>query len=57
MPDLNVKRCTCYALLWKENIYVFGGYTGEFERSEMIERLNIKDKKWEIMDFKLNRGI
>ena len=51
IPDLNIKRCTCYALLWKEDIYVFGGYTGEFERSVKVERLNTKDSKWEIMDF------
>lgn len=33
MPNLNIKRCTCYAIIWKEELYVIGGYTGTYERS------------------------
>ena len=28
LPNLNIQRCTCYAISWKNQIYVFGGYTG-----------------------------
>lgn len=57
LPRLNVKRCTCYAMAWKNEIYVFGGYTGQYERSELIERLSTKEGKWELLPFNLNRGI
>lgn len=46
LPPLNVKRCTCHSMAWKDSVYVFGGYTGQYERSEVIERLNVQDKKW-----------
>ncbi len=36
LPNLNVKRCTCYVIEWKKDLFVFGGYTGTFERSEKI---------------------
>jgi hypothetical protein len=57
MPSLNIKRCTCYVIEWKKSLFVFGGYTGTFERSEKIERLNQNEGKWELLDFSLNRGI
>jgi hypothetical protein len=57
LPSLNVKRCTSYAMLWREDVYVFGGYTGPFERSQSIERLNWPANKWEVLDFQLSRGI
>lgn len=28
MPPMKVKRCTFMALIWKERLYVLGGYTG-----------------------------
>ena len=33
LPKLNIKRCTAYAIEWINHIYVFGGYTGIFQRS------------------------
>lgn len=30
MPSLIVKRCTCYAIEWRKDLYVFAGYTGTF---------------------------
>lgn len=39
VASMNVKRCTCYVLAWHEFIYVFGGYTGKFQRDNTIERL------------------
>ena len=58
MPKMNIKRCTFLSLVWNERIYVFGGYTGEYERSRVIEYLDIgSNKQWKTLNVELNRGI
>lgn len=54
---MNVKRCTCFVFTWKDTIYTFGGYTGPFERSTLIEYLDINQKEWKLLDVQLNRGL
>lgn len=36
LPAMNVKRCTCFTMFYKNAIYAFGGYTGPYERSTII---------------------
>lgn len=54
--DLNIPRCTSSAVIYGETLWVFGGYTGQFERSRKVERYNEKQEKWEIANFKILHG-
>ena len=40
IADMNVNRCTCTAFLFRNEIYVFGGYTSRYKRSKKIEKYN-----------------
>lgn len=56
IAKLNVKRCTCSLFVYKEVIWVIGGYTGRFKRSKKIERYLEDLDVWEVLDFKLFYG-
>lgn len=50
-------RCTGFVCIYKQGIYVFGGYTGPLKRSKNIERYDRKKNTWDLINFKLHRGI
>ena len=54
---MNKPRCTGFVVIYQEQIYVFGGYTGAKKRSRKIERYNEPQNVWEILDFKLKEGV
>jgi hypothetical protein len=56
IADLNKPRCTATAMIFGDQVWVFGGYTGQFERSRKIERYNEGFNRWEVVDFKLVHG-
>jgi hypothetical protein len=42
MSDLNIQRATAVSAIYNDEIYVFGGYTGKFQRKRQIEKYNIQ---------------
>ena len=46
LPKMAIERCTCMLMAWGGQVYVFGGYTGMFERDERIERLTLDESNW-----------
>jgi hypothetical protein len=34
---MNIKRCTGFTFIFKNKVYVFGGYSGNKKRSKKIE--------------------
>jgi len=57
VAPMNKKRCTSMAFVYKDCIWVFGGYTDYLKRSSTIERYNPKSDTWEIVEFKLYQGM
>ncbi|EAR99083.1 kelch motif protein (macronuclear) [Tetrahymena thermophila SB210] len=57
-PPLNVARCTGMVFLYNEHdMYVAGGYSGPEYRTKKIEKFNLSTNQWDILDFKLHRGL
>lgn len=56
LPDLNVSRCTSSAIVYNKDIWVFGGYTGQYERSRKIERFDEQMNVWRVLSFRLMHG-
>ena len=42
IAEMNYKRSTGFCLVYNNQIYVFGGYTGSYQRSNCIEVYNEK---------------
>lgn len=57
IADMNKPRCTGFVLIYQEQIYAFGGYTGPKKRSRIIERYDETLNQWEILNFKLKEGV
>lgn len=53
---MNINRCTSTAFVYKNEIWVFGGYTGKFKRSRKIEKYIESENRWEMIPFKLYKG-
>jgi len=51
------KRSSGHCLIFKDYIYVFGGYTGKSKRSRCIEKYDHEQNKWTPLDFKMDIGI
>jgi len=43
------RRCTCYAISYRNDIFVFGGYTGNRKRDRLIEKYDKLTDTWEAM--------
>ena len=56
ISDLNVARCTSTAILYNNQIWVLGGYTGQYQRSRKIEKYNSEFDRWDLLEFKLLFG-
>lgn len=54
---MSIQRCTGFSLLWRDKIYVFGGYTSEFRRSKKIEVFDPLAKSWSLCPFTLHQGL
>ena len=54
--DLNVPRCTSSAIIYARKIWVFGGYTGQFERSRKVECYEENEDVWKVLSFELLHG-
>lgn len=52
---MNVKRATFFSIIFRDKIYVFGGYTGVRKRSRKIEVYD--NGVWNILNFKLQYGV
>lgn len=57
IAKLNIPRCTGFTFIYKDSIYVCGGLTGKKRRSRTVERYDESRDLWEVIDFKLARGI
>lgn len=57
MPEMKKKRCTSMAFIYRNMIWVFGGYTDYLKRSTAIEKYNISNETWEVVNFKLYQGM
>lgn len=57
IASLNIPRCTGFAIVWKGRIYLFGGLTGIDKRSRKIEAYDPKANRWEVLPFKLYKGV
>jgi hypothetical protein len=57
VPSLNVKRCTANVFKYKERLFVAGGFLPTSKRSDIIEVLNEKKKRWETLGVLLPIGI
>lgn len=53
LPSLNVKRCTSNAFTYNNNVYVAGGYAGPKHRTDVIERFDADNFRWEKLNLKL----
>eukprot|EP01017_Pseudomicrothorax_dubius_P017846 TRINITY_DN19987_c0_g1_i1.p1 TRINITY_DN19987_c0_g1~~TRINITY_DN19987_c0_g1_i1.p1 ORF type:complete len:478 (+),score=56.86 TRINITY_DN19987_c0_g1_i1:25-1434(+) len=56
-PSLVKSRSSGCAVIFKQQLHIFGGYTSPHLRSRKIERLNEKDAVWESLDIKLPLGL
>lgn len=56
MPESILKRCTSFALVYNQEIYLIGGYTGQRKRSKKIEKFSQNNNKWEIISLRLLYG-
>ena len=57
LAPMRKPRCTGFLCIYRGGLYVFGGYTGPLKRSKVVERYDNKKNVWELMNFKLHRGI
>jgi len=56
MQDTLLKRCTGFALIYNDEIYLVGGYTGQRKRSKKIEKYSYVKNSWEIINLRLLYG-
>ena len=56
IADLNIPRCTSTLITYQSQVWVLGGYTGQYQRSRKIERYNPVTNTWDLMNFKLLCG-
>ena len=54
MPSMNIERCTCLSFIYKEQLWVVGGYTAYLKRSSMIEKFDFRENKWTTLSFRLS---
>lgn len=45
LPDSILKRCTGFSLVYRDEIYLIGGYTGQRKRSKKIEKFSLATNK------------
>ena len=57
LANMNKPRCTGFVCIYRFGLYVFGGYTGALKRSKLIEKYDKKKDTWDVLNFKLHRGI
>lgn len=57
LANMNKSRCTGFVCVYRQGLYIFGGYTGSLKRSKVIERYDKKKNQWDLLSFKLHRGI
>lgn len=55
IASMNKKRATFFSIVFKNKIYVFGGYTGVRKRSRKIEVYD--NGIWTKLNFKLHYGV
>jgi hypothetical protein len=56
LAPLNVPRASPSAVVFRQKVYVFGGYNGDHRRSRKIERLG-DDGQWGLLPFKMPLGL
>jgi len=47
------RRCTGNVLCLNDELFVFGGYTGDKSRDRLIERYDMDQNQWIALDFQL----
>lgn len=52
MKPMNYPKCGFSSVAVKDYIYTFGGYDGN-DRLDIIERYDIKNKIWEVLEYRL----
>lgn len=56
IAPMNLKRCTASAFVYRDKIWVVGGYSGNFIRSKLIESYDPDTNIWKIESVKLLQG-
>lgn len=56
IASMKERRCSFQAFVFKDEIWVLGGYTDVDTRSTIIEKYNPKTNKWTILPFRLQIG-
>ena len=51
-----LRRCTGFALVYQDEIYLIGGYTGQRKRSKKIEKYSSMTNSWAIINLRLLYG-
>lgn len=54
---MNKPRATFFSFVYRDTIWVLGGYSGPYLRTKKIEFYNFEHDYWEYFDVKLNRGV
>lgn len=49
LPDAILKRCTGFSLVYRDEIYLLGGYTGQRKRSKKIEKFSLATNKYTVV--------
>ena len=57
MPNILRRRCSAFLLIHKDELYLYGGYNGDRKRTSKIEKYNLDDNSWTVIDFRLNCGV
>ena len=57
LPKLNKSRCNHATLLYRNQVYVFGGYSSHYRRTTKIERQSEGLDYWEILPLRLFQGV
>jgi N-acetylneuraminic acid mutarotase len=53
---MHQRRCTAMTFLYKDQLWVFGGYTAHLKRSSLVERFVEEEDRWEKIEFRLYQG-
>jgi N-acetylneuraminic acid mutarotase len=56
IAPMNKSRCTASCFIYKDQIWMIGGYSGPTHRTRKIEKYNEEENAWEVVPLKLYAG-
>lgn len=57
IANMNEKRCTSMPFVFKDKVFVLGGYSGPSKRTRTLESYNEELDKWTVSNILLQQGI